>query len=141
MDQLRQDPRLLQQAAAILGKATRNVPPLSQMGVAASLPGNLPKYCQVTSVEQLYQATTLNKQLHCYEFAACAQFSYRSQLEQDNYNATSFAHGALKHLESFKRGGGVYKYTRRKRGFVTFCYKRLISKNSKSFNHSLHPIL
>ena len=38
MDQLRQDPRLVEQAATILGEATRNVPPLSQMGVAASLP-------------------------------------------------------------------------------------------------------
>ena len=104
IDQLRQNPGLVQQAATVLGNATRNVPPLNQVGVAASLPGNLQANRQVTSVDQLYQATTLNKQLRCYEFAACAQFSYRTQLKQENWNATSFAYGALKHLEACVSG-------------------------------------
>ena len=59
---------------------------------------------QVTSVDQLYRATTVNKQLRAYEFAATGQFSYKNQLKIDNVNAVTFAYGALKHLEAIKSG-------------------------------------
>ena len=104
IDQLRRDPVLVTQAANVLGEATRNVPPL-QAGPFSQAPANLQTgVCQVNIVDQLYQATTINKQLRCFEFAACAQFSYRSQLKQENCNATSFAYGAFKHLEACKIG-------------------------------------
>ena len=58
----------------------------------------------MTSVDQLYHATTVNKQLRAFEFAATGQFPYKSQLKQDNCNAISFAFGSFKHLEAAKLG-------------------------------------
>ena len=62
----------------------------------------------MTNVDQLYRATTVNKQLRAFEFAATGQFSYRNQLKIDNVNAVTFAYGALKHLEAIK--GGLLGY-------------------------------
>jgi hypothetical protein len=45
-----------------------------------------------------------NKQLKAYEFAATGQFSYKSQLRQDNTNSITFAFGSFKHLEAAKLG-------------------------------------
>ena len=56
------------------------------------------------SIDQLFAATTVNKQLRAYEFAATGQFSYKNQLKQDNVNAVSFAYGSFKHLEAAKLG-------------------------------------
>ena len=86
-------------ADTVLREATMNVPALNpQLGPS------LFQQNQVTSVDQLYRATTINKQLRAYEFAATGQFSYRSQLKVDNVNAVTFAYGALKHLEAIKCG-------------------------------------
>ena len=76
--------------------------PLSGMGAATGTLYN--QKSQVTSVDQLYAATTVNKQLRAYEFAATGQFPYKSQLKQDNCNAISFAYGSFKHLEAAKLG-------------------------------------
>ena len=59
---------------------------------------------QVTSVDQLYGATIVNKQLRAYEFAATGQFPYKSSLKQDNCNAITFAYGSFKHLVAAKSG-------------------------------------
>ena len=100
MENLRSNPHLAAQAAAVLAHATADVPPLNPLdGMGRSLQSN-----QVNSVDQLYKATTVNKQLKCYEFAATGQFAYRNQLKQDNINAVAFAFGAFKHLEAFKNG-------------------------------------
>ena len=106
MDQLRADPNLMQQAAAVLASATHNIPPLNSspldgMGVARSLQNN---QVVISNVDQLYRATTINKQLKCHEFASTGQFSYRHLIKQDNINATTFAFGAFKHLEACKSG-------------------------------------
>ena len=45
----------------------------------------LQRTTQVNSVDQLYAATTVNKQLRAYEFATTGQFPYKSQLKQDNF--------------------------------------------------------
>ena len=58
----------------------------------------------ISSVDQLYAATTVNKQLRAHEFAASTQFPYKSQLKQDNCNAICFAYGSFKHLEAIKSG-------------------------------------
>ena len=106
MDQLRSDPVIASQAAAILSTATQNVPPLNPnplSGMGAAL-GNLRNDQVISSVDQLYNATTVNKQLRAYEFASTGQFPYKNQLKQDNCNAVTFAYGALKHLEAVKSG-------------------------------------
>ena len=85
------------QADSVLRETTSGVPALNpQLG--------LMQHNQVTSVDQLYRATTVNKQLRAYEFAATGQFSYRNQLKIDNVNAVTFGYGALKHLEAIKSG-------------------------------------
>ena len=87
------------QAEVILRESTQNVPALNpQLGLG------LMQQNQVTSVDQLYRATTVNKQLRAYEFAATGQFSYKNQLKIDNVNAVTFAYGAVKHLEAIKSG-------------------------------------
>ena len=45
-----------------------------------------------------------NKQLKDLEFAQTGQFSYKSQLKQDNLNAIFFAYGSSKHSEAAKLG-------------------------------------
>ena len=52
----------------------------------------------------MYRATTVNKQLTCFEFAQTGQFSYHCQLKLENCNAVAFAFGAFKHLEACKSG-------------------------------------
>ena len=107
MDNLRQNPAMVAQAASVLNNATQNVPPLNPLdGMGPYLRSNLniSGHQVINSVDQLYQATTVNKQLRCFEFASTVQFSYRQQLKQDNCNAVTFAFGALKHLEACKTG-------------------------------------
>ena len=58
----------------------------------------------ISSVDQLYAATTVNKQLRSFEFASTGNFPYKSQLKQENCNAVCFAFGAFKHLEAAKSG-------------------------------------
>ena len=88
------------QADRALADATRGVPALNtHPGLDFRTQQN-----QVTNIDQLFRATTVNKQLRAFEFAATGQFSYRSQLKIDNVNAVTFAYGALKHLEAIKSG-------------------------------------
>ena len=106
MDNLRSNPVIVTQAASVLSNATQNIPPLNPnplLGMGAAL-GNLQSNQVINSVDQLYQATTVNKQLRAYEFASTGQFPYRNQLKQDNCNAVTFAYGAFKHLEACKSG-------------------------------------
>ena len=95
MDHLRQNPQVSSQASSVLANAIQDVAPLNQPGVLRN---------QVNSVDLLYKATTVNKQLRAYEFASTGQFSYHSQLKQDNVNAVAFAYGSFKHLEACKTG-------------------------------------
>ena len=108
MENLRSNPALVSQAASVLANATYNVPPLNPLqGMADTLvQGNTRglHHSQVSNVDQLYRATTVNKQLRCFEFAQTGQFSYRSQLKLENCNAVAFAFGAFKHLEACKSG-------------------------------------
>ena len=101
MEHLRSNPSIVSQAAAVLANVTDNVPPLQQFGGIGTrgLQQN-----QVSSVDQLYKATTINKQLRCHEFASTGQFSFSNQLKLDNCNAVAFAFGAFKHLEACKSG-------------------------------------
>ena len=69
------------------------------MGAALGIRRN-----QVTNVDQIFAATTVNKQLRASEFAATGQFPYKSQIKQDNCKATFFAYGSFKHLEAAKLG-------------------------------------
>ena len=98
---------MMSQAAAVLARATQNVVPLNPnplAGMGNSFRGLQNNQVVISSVDQLYKATTVNKQLRCFEFAQTGQFSYRHQLKQDNINAVTFAYGALKHLEACKSG-------------------------------------
>ena len=107
IDHLRSDPVMMSQAAAVLAQATQNVPPLNPNpldGLAASLRNLQQNQVVINSVDQLYKATTVNKQLRCFEFASTGQFSYRNQLKQDNINPVTFAFGAFKYLEACKSG-------------------------------------
>ena len=88
------------QADRMIADTTRGVPALNtHQGLDYRMQHN-----QVTNVDQLYRATTVNKQLRAYEFASTGQFSYRNQLKIDNVNAVTFGYGALKHLEAIKSG-------------------------------------
>ena len=105
MEHLRSDPELVSRAAAALANVTNQVPPLNPLeGVVNPARSGLLNNQVINSVDQLYRATTVNKQLRCYEFAATGQFSYRNLLKQDNCNAVTFAFGAFKHLEACKSG-------------------------------------
>jgi hypothetical protein len=102
IDQLRANPGIASQAAAVLSAATQDVPPLNPllgMGVALGQTDQV-----ISSVEQLFRATTVNKQLRAFEFASTGQFPYKSSLKQDNCNAISFAFGSFKHLHAVKSG-------------------------------------
>ena len=66
MDHLRSNPMIANQAAAVLSDAIQNVAPLQ---------ANTALRSQVNSVDQLFKATTVNKQLRAYEFASTGQFS------------------------------------------------------------------
>ena len=103
MEQLRRNPTVVSEANLVLAGITTAVPPLSGMGAAMGNSG-LQRTTQVNSVDQLYAATTVNKQLRAYEFATTGQFPYKSQLKQDNCNAICFAFGSFKHLEAAKLG-------------------------------------
>ena len=104
MDQLRSNPTLL--ANQMLTESLNAVPPLNNplagMGAALGAAGGV--RTNVSTVDQLYAATLRNKQLKAYEFAATGQFSYKTQLRQDNTNAITFAFGSFKHLEAAKLG-------------------------------------
>ena len=84
MEQLRPNPTVVSEANLVLAGITTAVPPLSGMGAAMGNSG-LQRTTQVNSVDQLYAATTVNKQLRAYEFATTGQFSYKSQLKQDKF--------------------------------------------------------
>ena len=102
MDQLRANPVIASQAAATLAAATHDVPPLNPLhGMGAAL-GQTDQV--INSVEQLFRATTVRKELKAYEFASTGQFPYKSSLKQDNCNAISFAYGSFKHLHAAKSG-------------------------------------
>jgi hypothetical protein len=84
IDQLRANPGISSQAVAALSAATQDVPPLNPllgMGVALGQTDQV-----ISSVEQLFRATTVNKQLRAFEFASTGQFPYKSSLKQDNCN-------------------------------------------------------
>ena len=102
IDQLRANPGIASQAASVLSAATQDVPPLNPLlGMGAALGQNDQV---ISSVEQLFRATTVNKQLRAFEFASTGQFPYKSSLKQDNCNAISFAFGSFKHLHAVKSG-------------------------------------
>ena len=105
MDQLRSDQAVLAEANRLLANSNRNVPPLNPLAGMGEAMGTLRGgNSQVPSVDQLFAATTVNKQLRAFEFAATGQFSYKSQLKLDNCNAVTFAFGSFKHLEAVKLG-------------------------------------
>ena len=106
MNDLRSNQAMVTEANRVLANSTLNVPPLNPLAGMGVAIGNLNSsgQNQVTSVDQLYSATVINKQLRSYEFAATGQFSYKSQLRQDNCNSISFAYGSFKHLEAAKLG-------------------------------------
>ena len=74
--------------------------PLAGMGAAIGVRNG----SQVTSVDQLYNATIKCKQLRAVEFACTSQFPYKSQITQNNVNAVVFAYGSVKHLEAIASG-------------------------------------
>lgn len=105
MDQLRSNPNLLANANQLLTESVHGVPPLNPLaGMGAALGATGGVRLNVSTVDQLYAATMRNKQLKAYEFAATGQFSYKTQLRQDNTNAITFAFGSFKHLEAAKLG-------------------------------------
>ena len=105
MDQLRSNPGLLANANMLLNENINAVPPLNPLaGMGATLGAVGGARPNVSTVDQLYAATMRNKQLKAYEFAATGQFSYKTQLRQDNTNAVTFAFGSFKHLEAAKLG-------------------------------------
>lgn len=105
MDQLRNDAVVVSDANRLLAASTHNVPPLNPLSGMGQALGTLSGgHSQVNSVDQLYAATTVNKQLKAYEFAATGMFPYKSQLKNDNINAVCFAYGSFKHLEAIKSG-------------------------------------
>ena len=104
LEQLRRDPATSSNAEVLLQHEIRNVAPLNPSGAMGNLSGISLMPNQVSTVDQLYAATMRNKQLKAYEFAQTGQFSYKSQLKQDNLNAILFAYGSFKHLEAAKLG-------------------------------------
>ena len=105
MDQLRNNPAVVSDANRLLATSTHNVPPLNPLAGMGQALGTLNGgHNQVNSVDQLYAATTVNKQLKAHEFAATGMFPYKSQLKGDNINAVCFAYGSFKHLEAIKSG-------------------------------------
>ena len=89
MDQLRSNTGITTEAASMLASATRDVHPLNPLaGMGQALAGQRDQV--ISSVDQLYQATTVSKQLRSWEFASTGMFPYRSQIKQDNCNAVTF---------------------------------------------------
>jgi len=86
MDHLRANLLVTSQASSVLAATLQDVAPLQQHGLSRN---------QVNSVDQLYKATTVDNQLKAFEFASCGQFSYHSQMRQDNVNAVAFAYGSF----------------------------------------------
>jgi len=103
MTDLRQNTGISSEAANLLASATRDVHPLNPLAGMGQAIG-VQRDQVISSVDQLYQATTVNKQLRAYEFASTGMFPYRSQLKQDNCNAITFGYGAIKHLIAAKSG-------------------------------------
>ena len=65
MENLRANPYLASQAAALLANATQNVPPLHPASQNVAVGGSHAfANQQVSCVDQLYRATTINKQLN-----------------------------------------------------------------------------
>ena len=105
MEQLRSNAAIVSEANRILANHTSTVPPLNPLSGMGQALGTLSGgNNSVSSVDALYQATTVNKQLREFEFSATGNFAYKSQIRQDNCNATCFAFGAFKHLEAIKTG-------------------------------------
>ena len=101
---MRKDPTTASHAEALLQQETWNVAPLNPSGAMGNPSGISLLPSQVSTVDQLYAATMRNKQLKAFEFAQTGQFSYKSQLKQDNLNAILFAYGSFKHFEAAKLG-------------------------------------
>ena len=101
MGQLRSDPQIAMNAERLLQNNIQNVPPLNPWAAHGAPASGV---SQVSTVDQLYAATMRNKQLKAFEFAQTGQFSYRSQIKQENINAILFAYGSFKHLEAVKLG-------------------------------------
>ena len=105
MDQLRNNAAVVSEANRILANATHQVPPLNPLSGMGQALGTLSGGNNlVSSVDALYAATTVNKQLRAHEFSSTGNFAYKSQIRQDNCNATCFAFGSFKHLEAIKSG-------------------------------------
>ena len=81
MNHLRADPAINAGGNAVLAEAIRNVPPLNPIPQAQvnvlgpAVNQHQPSDQVINSVEQLFRATTVNKQLRSYEFASTGQFS------------------------------------------------------------------
>ena len=80
------------------------VNPLHGMGESMGTLGRNSNRQVISSVDQIYNCTVISKQLRAHEFAASAQFPYKSQLNQNNCNAVVFAFGSFKHLEAIMSG-------------------------------------
>ena len=104
LDQLRRDPTTVANAESMLQREISDVAPLNPLASMGNSIGTPIMHNQVSTVDQLYAATMRNKQLKAFEFAQTGQFSYKSQLKQDNLNAILFAYGSFKHLEAAKLG-------------------------------------
>ena len=106
IDHLRSNPAISSASNAVLAAATRNVPPLNPLSALekVSTMQHIGNDQVINSVDHLYRATTVNKQLRAYEFASTGQFPYKSLLKADNCNAITFAYGAFKHLHAVKSG-------------------------------------
>ena len=105
INQLRADQNISGNANLMLNNTVQSVPPLNPLSglVPAAATGSY-NSSNVSTVDQLYNATMRSKQLKAFEFAATGQFSYRNQLRRDNTNAITFAYGSFKHLEAAKLG-------------------------------------
>ena len=104
MEQLRGIPAINAAGNALLSSSTQNIAPLNPQ-IWGQIQAQQQNSDQViSSVDQLFKATTVNKQLRAYEFASTGQFPYRSTLKADNCNAITFAYGAIKHLYAAKSG-------------------------------------
>ena len=105
INQLRANPTVSAVGNANLATAIRDVPPLNPQSTQNLGPMSQHSGEQViNSVDELFRATTVSKQLRAYEFASTGQFPYRSALKADNCNAIAFAYGSFKHLYAVKSG-------------------------------------
>ena len=89
IEQLRNNAVIMSEANRILASHTSQVPPLNPLSGMGQTLGTLTGgNNSVSSVDALYQATTVNKQLRAHEFSSTGNFAYKSQIRQDNCNAT-----------------------------------------------------